>query len=157
MQRLLSITMARLNGRTVIRVDAGAAWVYPRSPREVVPAGVREIDIANRAASQQITDPAKVARIVRWFDALNIVQPGIGPVHCALLLASKVTFTFRSATGEMVAKAIAPSVPASGCNPIEFTIHGRRQTPLIDSTPGGGRAFIERVQRLLGVRFAQPA
>jgi hypothetical protein len=48
---------------------------------------------------------------------------------------------------------LAPSVPASSCETIQFTIHGQRQTPLIDSTPESGQAFVERVQRLLGIRF----
>jgi hypothetical protein len=154
-QRLLSITAARIGERTVIRVDAGAAWVYPRSPREVIPASVHEIDIANSAVSRRVTSPAQVARIIQWFDALNIVQPGSQVLGCPLILASKVTFTFRSASGAELAKAAAFSQPADGCDPIEFTIRGHRQTPLIDSALGEGKAFVDRVQRLLGVRFAQ--
>ena len=144
--------MERLDGRTFIRVDAGAAWVYPRSPSEVVPSGVRAIDVVGGGVSRSVTDPRKVARIVRWFDALNIVQPGQGTVSCMAVLASEVTFTFHSASGAE-ASAIVPSRPADGCDPIEFSIGRHRQTPLIDSTPGKGMAFIDRVQRLLRVRF----
>jgi hypothetical protein len=83
-QRLLSFALAHERGRTFIRVDAGAAWVYPRSPREVLQAGVRVIDISGGGISRHVTAPVKVARIVRWLDALNIVQPGQGVVSCAI-------------------------------------------------------------------------
>lgn len=152
-QRLLTVVMARERGRTFIRIDAGHAWVYPRSPREVVPSGVREIDVQGNSVSRRVTAPRQVARIVRWFDALNVVQPGQPVVGCRLSLASKVKFSFRSAGGAELASAIVPSQPADGCYPISFAIRGQQQTPLIDSTPGRGKAFIDRVQRLLGVRF----
>jgi hypothetical protein len=152
-QRVLSFAMARERGRTFIRVDAGAAWIYPRSPREVLPAGVRAIDISGGKVSRHVTAPAKVARIVRWFDALNIVQPGQGAVRCAIGPLYSVKFVFRSASGAELANALVPAGPADGCDPIQFRLGGRSQTPLIDSTPGGGKAFIDRVQRLLRIRF----
>jgi hypothetical protein len=153
-QRLLTVSMARRGGRTVIRVDAGAAWVYPRSPREVVPVGVREIDITGGGVSRHVDRPARVRRIVRWFDALNIVQPGQPAVSCPLILASQVKVSFRSRSGAQLARALVPSSPANGCNPIRFFIGGEGQTPLIDGTPGRGKAFVRRVERLLGVRFS---
>ena len=67
-QEHLLVTLAPFAGSTVIRVDAGAAWTYPRSPREVVPAAVREIDIRSlplqpalrragaRRVSRRVTD-----------------------------------------------------------------------------------------------------
>jgi hypothetical protein len=154
-QRLLSMALARIGGRTVIRVDAGAAWIYPRSPSEIVPSAVRAIDVMGAGVSRHLGDPAKVGRIVRWFDALNVVQPGTTTVHCRLVIASKVHFVFRSASGLDLASAVAPSAPADGCYPIQFTIGRRPQTPLVDRTTGRG-AFIRRVQRLLGVRFRPP-
>jgi hypothetical protein len=153
LQRLLGVAMVRIHGRTVIRVDAGAAWVYPRSSLEVVPSGVRELDISGTGVSRRVTDRAKVARIVRWFDALNVVQPGNQDVRCAFVLAAKVKFVFGSAGRDELASAMVPSQPADGCNPIQFSIHGKRQTPLIDATPGKGKAFVDRVQRLLRVSF----
>ncbi len=154
-QRLVTVAMVRSAGKTLLRVDAGVAWIYPRSPHEVVPAGVRGIDIRNGRLRRRVTDPARLTRIVRWFDALNVVQPGTNVVGCPLILASRVTFVFRSAGGAELASAVAPSAPASGCYPIEFTIGRKRQTPLIDSTSRKG-AFVYRVQRLLGVRFIEP-
>jgi hypothetical protein len=151
-QRLFTVTAVALHGSTVVRVDAGAAWIYPRSPREVVPAGVREIDIRDGHVARRVTDPAKVARIVRWFDALDVVQPGSAYVRCAAILVSRATFVFRSATGAKLASAVVPSEPADGCDAITFSIRGHLQTPLIDGV-FGRRAFVNRVQRLLGVRF----
>lgn len=155
-QRMLTISLARLKGRTFIRVDAGAAWVYPRSPREFVPAGVHTIDVDGGGLSRHVTAPRHVALIRRWFDALNVVPPGLGAVSCPLILASRVTFAFRSASGAKLANATVPSRPSYGCDPIAFSIGGHRQTPLVDSTPWHGRAFIDRVQRLLRVHFSSP-
>ena len=154
-QRLVSFALARERGRTFIRVDAGAAWVYPRSPREVLPAGVRAIDISGGGVSRHVTALVKVAWIVRWFDALNIVQPGQGAVGCAIGPPYSVKFVFRSASGAELASAIVPAGPTDACDPIRFTLRGRPQTPLIDSTPGQGKFFIDRVQRLLRIRFPE--
>jgi hypothetical protein len=154
MQRLLAVTLVALHGWTVIRVDAGAAWIYPRSPHEAVPRGVREIDIRDGRVHRRVVGSTNVARIVHWFDALNVTQLGAA-VICPAILASKVTLVFRSASGARVARSVVPSQPADGCDPIAFSIRGHVQTPLIDGTPGAGRAFVDRVQRLLGVRFPE--
>ena len=72
------------NGTTVIRVDAQVVWVYPRSPKESVRASrVREIDFSAPKVSKRVTDPNAIARIVRWFNKLPIVPPGLAPL-CAL-------------------------------------------------------------------------
>jgi hypothetical protein len=154
-QQLLTVDLARVGGRTVLRLEAGAPWIYPRSPREVVPRGVREIDIRNGHLRRRVRRPANVARIVRWFDELDVVQPGTTGIECPLILASTVTFVFRSVDETALAKAVAPSRPASACSAIEFTVGGKRQRPLIDGD-SGRRAFVNRVQRLLGVRFTTP-
>jgi hypothetical protein len=151
MQRLFTITAVALDGATVVRVDAGAAWIYPRSPREVVPAGVREIGIRDEHVVRRVVDRAKVARIVRWFDALDVAPPGVH-VDCMPILASRATFVFRSASGARLATAVIPSRPADGCDSIAFSIRGRRQAPLVDGA-FGLRAFVNRVQRLLGLRL----
>jgi hypothetical protein len=153
MQRLFTITAAALHGSTFVRIDAGAAWIYPRSSREVLPSGVREIDIRDEHVVRRIVGRGKVGRIVRWFDALNVVPPG-AHVICGALVASNVRLTFRSASGGRLATAVAPSRPGDGCAPISFSIRGNGQTPLIDAV-FGRHAFVHRVQRLLGVRFPQ--
>lgn len=152
-QRLFAVTAVALHGSTVVRVDAAATWIYPRSPREVVPARVSEIDARDEGVARRVVDRAEVERIVRWFDALDVPPPG-AHVICGPLVASNVRFTFRSARGAKLATAIAPSRPGDGCHPILFSIRGRRQAQLVDGV-FGRRAFVNRVQRLLGLRFPQ--
>lgn len=149
-ERLLTVDLARLADRTVMRLEAGVPWIDPRSPREVVPAGVRELDIRDRHVRRNVTKPANVVRIVRWFDALNVVPGTI--VSCVAASATRVTFVFRSAHGAALAGAVAGGSPANGCSPVEFTIGGKRQIPLVDSSFGRD-TFLNRVQRLLGLRF----
>jgi hypothetical protein len=148
--RFLDVTAVGLPGRTLLRVDAKAVWVYPRSPREKAPSAVREIDVRAHGVSRKVTDPAKVARIVRWFDSLPITPPGVS-LFCGLPLARHVTFVFRSAGGVRLASAVAPAGGASICDPIDFSVRGRKQVPLVDRLPAHG--FVHRVQRLLGVRL----
>jgi hypothetical protein len=116
-----------------------------------VPSSVREIVVRSPKAFVTVTDPANVARIVRWFDALPITPPGV-VLSCPLTLAATIKLAFRTATGVRVATAAVPATRAWVCDTIGFTIHGRRQTPLID--PLWGHSFVDRVQRLLGVRFS---
>jgi hypothetical protein len=149
-QRELIVDLARVGGGTDLRVEAGVAWAYPRSPREVVPAGTREIDIRDGRVRRAVTRPANVARIVRWFDALDVL-PAAGIFNCPIMAGSRVTFVFRSAAGARLASAVASSVPATGCSPVEFTIGSERQKPLVDRDYR--HPFISRVQRLLHLRF----
>jgi hypothetical protein len=144
------------NGLTVIRIDAQVAWIYPRSPREVIPAAVSKIGVRYGQHARRVTSPSKVSAIVRWFDALNVVQPDIAVYGCPYIDYVPVGFVFRSAQGAVLATATVPSLGgASWCNQIKFSIGGHQQTPLIDSTPFQGKAFIDRVQRLLSVRFVR--
>ena len=148
--RILAVSVAQRRTRTIVRADAQVVWVYPRSPQEVVPAGVREIDIKAPKVTRRVTDPAQVHQIVRWFDRLPITPPGVAAM-CALLLDTNVTLVFRSASGARVASAQVPAPRASICDTIDFTIHGHRQTPLVDRPRG--HSFVYRVGKLLGVRF----
>lgn len=150
-QRLVSVTAVAVGSSTYVRVDAGAAWIYPRSPREAVPAGVGEIDIRDKTVQVRVTDATKVAAIVGWFDALGVPPNGVH-VECKLVIASRATFVFRSASGVELASALVPSEPADGCDPIAFSIGGKQQTPLIDTT-APKHAFILRVERLLGIHL----
>jgi hypothetical protein len=152
--REVSVTVVPIGGQTYVRLDVGVGWIYPRSPQEVVPGGVREIDIRGGGVSERVTEPAQVRRIVRWFDALHVAQPGPS-VGCELILAANVEFNFRSGGGAVLASARVPSAPATNCDTIAFSIHGKRQTPLIDAR-WDRDAFASRVQRLLGVTFKVP-
>jgi hypothetical protein len=155
MQRMYAVALARHGGWTFVRVDAAAAWNYPRSPREVVPAGVREIDVNGAGVKRTLTESRNVERIVRWFDRLNVNPPG-DSVICAPTLGVPVNLTFRGAGHARVASAVVPSEGADGCDPITFAIGNAAQTPLIDSR-FGKYAFSSHVERLLGVCFVDPA
>jgi hypothetical protein len=144
--RWLDITLVALPGnKTGVRADAQEIWIVPRPRTEVVPRGVREI-----GGSVHVVDRANVARIMRWFDRLPTVQPG--DIHCPGELGPPKTFTlsFRSASGTVLARAsftawgTSYSLISGRCNPVEFSIRGKRRTPLI------GGHFLLRVEHLLG-------
>jgi len=144
------------HGATIIRLDAGVPWTVPRSPSEALPDAVREVDIRSYVPShrwtRRVTDPRELALIRRWFNDLNVVQPNT-MVWCAAdgMSAWPVQFTFRAANGGKLASALVPPYAASSCGEIQFTSHGERQPPLIDSTPFNGKAFVYRVEGLLGL------
>lgn len=148
--RYLDVTAVALPGRTVLRVDALVLWIYPRSPRETVPAATREIVVrAPARASVTVTDPAEVARVVRWFDALPVLPPGIA-VACALVLRPNITLSFRSSNGTELARAGVPEPSAGICDPIGFKIGARMRRPLIDRTYG--ESFARRLERITRTR-----
>jgi len=150
--RLLNVTAVRLRGRTVLRIDAKAVWIYPRSPSERIPFRVREIVVRAPKVSRKVTDPADVARIVRWFDALPISPPGIAML-CPLVPGAGITISFDSARGALLAQAKAPPTPAWLCTQIDFTIGRHSQRPLVDRSMSSRDSFVGRLQRLLGVRL----
>jgi hypothetical protein len=147
--KLLTFTVVRLPRRTVIRVDAKAVWMYPRSPREVLPLGVRAVDVESPNTSLHVTDQPEVQKIVRWFDALPITPPGVATL-CPLVAGPVVNLSFRSAGGALLATAAVPA-GAWVCDTIAFSIGGHRQTPLIDQLHGP--TFVDRLQALLGVQL----
>jgi hypothetical protein len=126
---------------------AGAAFAAGHR----VPSGVAAIDVrSSRGTSRHVTDPAKVARIVRWFDALPVARRGL--YNCPNIRADSPTvrFAFRTADGSLLARANVLDAfrGFSGpCNPIRFSVPGHRERSL-----NGGRLLL-RVQRLLEVRF----
>jgi len=151
--RLLVVSISQRKTRTIVRADAQVVWVYPRSPHEVVPSGVREIVVKGAGVNRRVIDPAKVGKIVHWFDRLPISPPGVS-APCWLYLVRYVTLDFRSANGARVARARYPAPRAGICVAIDFTIRGLPQTPLIDHLHGVSLAG--RLQHLLGVRFSSP-
>jgi len=149
--RYIDVTVLRHAGWTFVRAQADVVWIYPRAPSEKLPAATAKIDVKGHKVSRTVTDPAKVADIVRWFDALPVSPPGVA-VMCPLTLGPRVRFVFRSANGTRFASASAPTVGKAWiCSTISFSIHGKPQTALVDSSRGCG--FVYRVQRLLGVRL----
>jgi hypothetical protein len=129
-----------------------AALALAGHPATRIPAGVRTIDVhSSRGISRQVTDPAKVTKIVRWFDRLHTVRPGV--FACPMLVAGPtITLVFRGATGVLARAGYAADFPdhslvSTQCTPIRYSVGGRRQKALI-----GGR-FLPRVQQLLGERL----
>lgn len=161
----LVVALVPQHGGTMIRVEAGVVWTYPRPARLMIPRGAREVDIRSlpggvppgwghaTPVTRRVTEQSQVARIVHWFNALNVVQPNTYTVGCVLLVVVPVRFVFRSASGRELASAIVPATPADSCYAIQFTLRGQGETRLVDSTPEDGMAFYNRVERLLGVRF----
>lgn len=150
--RFLDVTAVALPGRTVVRVDAKAVWIYPRSASERVPAGVREIVVRAPNVHARVTDAAQVAKIVRWLDALPVSPPGI-VLACPLEIAPDVRISFVGASGAVLARALAPPGQAGLCDAIRFWIRGHPQRSLVDRATGP--AFVVRLQSLLGVRLEQ--
>ena len=73
-------------------------------------------------------------------------------IRCPLIAGPRVAFVFRAADGTRLASASAPTVGKAWiCSTISFSIHGKAQTALVDSSHG--RGFVYRVQRLLGVKL----
>ena len=149
-RRSLTVTAFALPGKTVIGLTASVLWIYPRSPSEKVPANVSEIVLRAPKIFVTVTDPARVAKIVRWFDELPISPPGIF-LSCPAILAAPATLSFRSAGGARLATATVPLTSAGVCDAIQFTIGGRHETPLIDRR--SGPSFVLRLQRLLGLKL----
>ena len=139
------------DGSSILRVDAQVVWVYPRSPKESVRASrVREIDFSAPKVSKHVTDPGKIARIVRWFNRIPILPPGTGTSPgCGLVQTVPVTLDFRGTGGKLLAHVSAdvtePQGGTSACNPMIVTIAGASQPALYSDN------FFGRVQRLLGV------
>lgn len=150
--RFLTVTSLALARRTLVRAGVQVAWIYPRSPNEKVPSATRKIVVRAPKVSVTVTDPAVVARIARWFDALPVSPPAIA-VACPLVLAEHITLSFRGAHGRRLARASVPATSASICAPIAFQIGGRAKSPLVDR--GTGENFALRLQRLLGVRLVR--
>jgi hypothetical protein len=147
--RQLELTLVALpHRRTGVRADAQDIWMLPRPPTEKVPAAVREIDVRTSKAHRRVGSAAKVRRIVRWFDALPIVQPG-GRFGCPpdTVRRPPMSLRFLSAKGVLLARASVPGSFAIGsCAPIEFWIGSHQQKPLSGHLYG-------RISRLLGTRF----
>jgi hypothetical protein len=148
--RWLNVTLVPLrDGGTGVRADAQDVWVTTRPRGEFVPAGAKEIDVG----THRVTDPANVAKVVRWFDALPIVQPGIA-YHCPALVAGpKIRLDFRGANGLLAratygADTMNHSLVSEPCTPISFSTQGQVKFP-----PLVGGDFLLRVQRLLGLRL----
>ncbi|HEX3237883.1 MAG TPA: hypothetical protein VHQ99_05680 [Gaiellaceae bacterium] len=128
-------------------LSLAAALALVGHPATRIPAGVRSIDVhVSRGPSREVTDRAKVAKIVRWFDALP-TAPRVGIYHCPLIRSRPpVTLHFRAANGIVLAHARTPGHAACGFS-FDYSVLGSRQKPVL------ARRFLVRVGRLLGMRL----
>jgi hypothetical protein len=111
-----------------------------------VPAATRTVVVHAPTWSRTVTSPAKVARIVRWFDGLRALRHGKG-VACPLVLRPEIAVSFRGAGRAQLAYARVPT-PADGiCDPIGFRIAGKAAKSLIDRP--SGESLARRLDRLL--------
>jgi hypothetical protein len=96
-------------------------------------------------ARAHVTDPAKVRRIVEWFDLLGRVPPDQACVLPARI-GPTVTFAFRNAGGRVVARAVAGDTEPSltGCDSFQVAV-GSRTVRVV------GGDLLRRVERLLGI------
>jgi hypothetical protein len=99
-----------------------------------------------------VTGEAKIRRLVAMINRLPIVQPGVWSCPAMPGNAPVITFTFRaSASGNPLAVAsesLDVREPTTPCDPLNFSVRGRPQTPLLR-----GAAFLAAAGRLLGVRL----
>jgi hypothetical protein len=117
-----------------------------------VPGGVAQIDVRQPGVvSRSVTNLFQVDQIINWFDALK--PPSKTKITCAGGPAMSVTFTFLSANGSKLARAYSAPFAAGPCDSIQFTAHGQRVMFLWDRDLR--RPLIDRVQRLLGVKFGR--
>ncbi len=166
---LTVITPSR--GDSAIVAQSEASWIVPRAPSERVPAGVHAIAISLRIGTgpfaerhmhtrtQLVHRPSTVARIVRELDSLQIVQPGVAyscPLEIVGDQAPKLTLQFRAGpAGPALARAAVFVMRGrergsgwNACDPIEFWVAGRAQTPLTS------RTFVHQIGLLIGASIS---
>lgn len=165
--RWLEIGVTSLaSGGTQLHAESQSQWVVTRPSGEHIPSGVREVDVTSSFpgktpfASRQVTNRSQVRRLVRLFDSLEIIQPGV--INCPSFSANPpaVVIDFRSgARGRLLAYASvssvanfswAANVPGWECFPISFTVGGRSWNPLSGNV-------ITPIERLLHVNLAPRA
>lgn len=154
--RTLRVTVLALTRHaTGVRVESADVWRV-RPPNERVPAGTRTITIRRGRSegfapiSRRITEPGRVAQVVRRFDALKLFKPSTLLYHCARIRYIPPTLvTFLSAGGQVLAEAtIFGTGTGSQCGGggIAVTVRGRPEPEL------AGR-FLVPVLELAGVRI----
>ena len=140
-RRLTFEFIVKPGGWTRIYASVVDTPIVARSPNEKVPAGVTQVVFR----SHVITDPAKVAKVVHWFDALPIVQPWSG--SCPMLTSTtRVDLDFRDRSGAVLASAgfvLHFGLNSNRCSPISFTVGGHAERSL------DGGSFFVRVAKLL--------
>jgi hypothetical protein len=162
------------HGSSVIVAQSQSGWFVPRSSSERVPGGVHAIEITLslpigptqpvethfHTSTYVVTRSARVRSLVDELDRLPIVQPGTIPLGCPVMLAgsegSELTLAFKtSPTGVTLARAQVSAHRgqnwddgAGACDPVDFWIGGKQQTPLTSAT------LVKQVGRLIGASIS---
>ena len=139
----------RENGWTAIQIGAWDDWVVARDPDEVVPSGIRAIEIRKGSLLvHRVTALRTIATIVHWFDALP-VSPPAGPCGPPGVRGDgrfwPERIAFVGGSGQVVARAKdwLYGTLSTACAPISFSVGRHSFPPLV-----GGR-FLIRVENLL--------
>jgi hypothetical protein len=144
--RALEVNMVSLAPHwTGIRITPYEDWVLAHDPDEVVPGGVRTIEIRKGSRLvHRVTAPRKIATIIRWFDALPVAPPA-GPCGPIFPPPPVERVAFMDGTGHVLARAESwiYGVDSNSCNPIEFSVRGHSYPPLL------GGSFLVRVEKLV--------
>lgn len=149
--RMVSVTVLALSPNTTgVRVEVDDIWrVRPASER--IPAGTRTITVrrgswgASGPVSARITEPGKVAQVVRRFDALPLFRGAYG--DCPAMTVGPVTVVkFLSATGRVLAEARVFGAGMGGAcgTGIAVSVRGRPEPALAGD-------FVEGVLALAGI------
>jgi hypothetical protein len=155
--RALSMVFVRLpSGSTGVLAESEDMWDRPKPTGERIPSSARVLAVAVTHPHQRpspsiiVTDPATVAKIATAIDALETVQPVA--IVCPMIPVEQafVTLTFSATRGgPVLARASEPASAAiSECEPMQLTISGHAQTPLLD-----GATVVALAQKLLGVHL----
>lgn len=138
------------DGWTSLGIRVSDVWVVARSPYEVVPSGVRTIEIRKGSLlAHRVTTARTIATIIRWFDALPL-PPTDGPDACERKGAIPGNppverISFLDGSGKVLARATGfpYGVVSWACTPIGFSLPGHSFPALL------GGQFLPRVERLL--------
>jgi hypothetical protein len=127
-------------------LSLAAAFAFVGHPATRIPAGVREVDVHSPpGVSRRVTEPRKVAQIVRGFDELRKAPHRV--YYCPMIpYRPPTTFVFRGAGGVVLARARTPGHAACGGS-FDYSVLGRPQKPVLAGH------FLVRVGRLLGMRL----
>ena len=139
---LVTVVAALMLGATTLATAGRASGRHT----EMLPPGITKVDVrSSNGVSRHVTDLARVAKIVRWFDALPIAPSA--HYYCPMIrYRPPTTFAFRAASGARLAFARTPGTAACGGS-FDLTIQGHVRKPVLVGH------FLVRVGRLLGMHL----
>lgn len=171
--RMLTLTVVTPSGGpSAIIAQSQSSGMFPRPSSERVPSAVSSVAITLRIGSGRsglrhmhistyvVWRKSRVAALVKAFDNLPIVQPGQEEIGCPAMLGGSgepaVTLQFRAGRARP-ALARAEVYVTHGtdgfagfdsCDPIQFSIGGKPQTPLTSHT------FVRQIGQLIGANIS---